>query len=574
MMKQNRRWAAGMLALSLWGSSALAATPPACAIHLRDATPQLGIGFRHVHGGNGQKYLAEFMVAGLALFDYDGDGLTDIYFLNGAPLPGTSAASPPRNALYRNNGDWTFTDVTERAGVGDRGHALGVVVGDYDHDGDPDLFLNNFGPNVCYRNEGDGTFSDVTQQLQLAGGGHFGAGTCFLDIEGDGDLDLYVANYVAFSYARHAQLMPTAFPYPPGPMDFPPLPDTLYRNNGDGSFRDASLDSGIGKIAGPTMGVICGDWDDDGDTDIFACNDAAANFHFVNDGRGHFHESGVLSGLAYNLHGHANGSMGAECGDVDRDGRLDLFMTDYTGEMPVLYRNAGDGFFDDVTSSARLGRAAYTHTKWGSGLVDFDNDGDRDLFIACGHFLDNIREIDDTTDYRVPNILMQNMGDGTFRDVSAVCGDGLAVVDSSRGVGFDDLDNDGRVDGVILNTNSQPTILCNDSPPGRHWLQIGLRGVRSNRDGVGARVRVVAGDLIQVAEVHAGRGYQSHHGARLQFGLGDRARVDRIEVRWVGGGVDVFHDLTADQRLVLVEGSGASGRAAQTTGEQQRQDGR
>lgn len=574
MTKRKGRWAAGLLAVSLWASSALAEPRPECTIRISDATRQTGIRFRHVHGGNGQKYLAEFMVAGLALFDYDGDGLTDIYFLNGAPLPGTTTASPPRNALYRNNGDWSFSDVTESAGVGDPGHALGVVVGDYDHDGDADLFVNNFGPNVCYRNEGDGTFCDVTQQLQLAGGGHFGAGTCFLDLEGDGDLDLYVANYVAFSYARHAQLMPTAFPYPPGPMDFPPIPDTLYRNNGDGSFRDASLDSGIGKLAGPTMGVICGDWDDDGDTDIFVCNDAAANFHFVNDGRGHFHESGVLSGLAYNLHGHANGSMGAECGDVDRDGRLDLFMTDYTGEMPVLYRNAGDGFFDDVTSSARLGRAAYTHTKWGSGLVDFDNDGDRDLFIACGHFLDNIREIDDTTDYRVPNILMQNAGDGTFRDVSAVCGDGLAVVDSSRGAGFDDLDNDGRVDGVILNTNSQPTILRNDSPPGRHWLQIGLRGVRSNRDGVGARVRVVAGDLMQVAEVHAGRGYQSHHGSRLQFGLGDRARVDRIEVRWVGGDVDVFHDLAADRQLILVEDSGVSGRAVQTTGEQQRQDGR
>lgn len=570
MTRRSRRWTAGVLALSLGTAFALAADPPAGTIQLRDITSRTGIRFRHVHGGNGQQYLAEFMVAGLALFDYDGDGLTDIYFLNGAPLRGTTMTSPPRNALYRNNGDWTFTDVTERAGVGDRGHGLGVVVGDYDHDGDLDLFLNNFGPNVFYRNEGDGTFSDVTRQLQLEGGGHFGAGACFLDLEGDGDLDLYVANYVAFSYARHAQLMPTAFPYPPGPMDFPPVPDTLFRNNGDGSFSDASVASGIGTLAGPSMGVICGDWDDDGDTDIFVCNDAAANFHFVNDGRGHFQESGVLSGLAYNLHGHANGSMGAECGDVDLDGRLDLFMTDYTGEMPVLYRNAGGGFFDDVTSSARLGRAAYTHTKWGSGLVDFDNDGDLDLFIACGHFLDNIREIDDTTDYRVPNILMQNAGDGTFQDVSAVCGDGLAVVDSSRGAGFDDLDNDGRVDGVILNANSQPTILRNDSAPGQHWLQVSLRGVHSNRDGVGARVRVAAGDRVQVAEVHAGRGYQSHHGTRLQFGLGASDRVDRIEVRWIGGQVDVFRDLAADQRWILIEGSGASGRAVPIAAEMRR----
>lgn len=556
-------WAGGLLVLLLLSSASPAASSPACSIRLTDVTPQSHIAFRHFHGGQGQKYLPEFMVAGLALFDYDGDGLIDIYFLNGAPLRGTAVAAPPRNALYRNNGDWTFTDVTTSAGVGDLGHALGVVAGDYDNDGDQDLYINNFGPNVVYRNEGDGTFTDITRQLQVDCGDHFGAGTCLLDIEGDGDLDLYVGRYVAFSYARHAKLIGTAFPYPPGPMDFPPLPDVLFRNNGDGSFTDASTSSGIGAVAGPTMGVLCGDFDEDGDTDVFVCNDAAANFHFQNDGRGKFREVGVLTGLAYNLHGHANGSMGAECGDVDLDGHLDLFMTDYTGEMPVLYRNAGGGFFDDVTNSARLGRAAFTHTKWGSGLVDFDNDGDRDLFIACGHFLENIREIDDTTDYRVPNILMMNAGDGTFLDVSARCGDGLAVVDSSRGVGFDDLDNDGDTDGLILNANSRPTILRNESEPRQHWLEICLRGVRSNRDGVGARVRVVAGGLVQVAEVHAGRGYQSHHGTQLHFGLGDRVRVERVEVRWVGGGVDVLTDLAADRRLVLVEGTSARGLAAE-----------
>ena len=560
MMKQYGRWAGGMLVLSLLSLCGRAATPPACPIRMADVTTQTGITFRHFHGGSGQKYLAEFMVAGLALFDYDGDGLIDIYFLNGAPLKGTTVSTPPRNALYRNNGDWTFTDVTRDAGVGDTGHALGVVAGDYDNDGDQDLYVNNFGPNVFYRNEGDGTFTDITRPLQVDCGDHFGAGTCFLDIEGDGDLDLYVAKYVAFTYARHAELIVNAFPYPPGPMDFPPVPDVLFRNNGDGSFTDISASSGIGSVAGPSMGVICGDFDEDGDTDIFVCNDAAANFHFQNDGRGNFREVGVLTGLAYNLHGRPNGNMGAECGDYDLDGRLDLFVTDYTGEMPVLYRNAGGGFFDDNTSSARLGRTAFIHTKWGSGLVDFDNDGDRDLFIACGHFLENIREIDDTTDYRVPNILLMNAGDGTFLDVSGRCGDGLAVVESSRGVGFDDLDNDGDADGVVLNANSRPTILRNESEPRRHWLEICLRGVRSNRDGVGARVRVVAGGLVQVAEVHAGRGYQSHHGTQLHFGLRDRVRVERVEVRWVGGGVDVYTDLAADQQLVLTEGTGQSGQ--------------
>jgi hypothetical protein len=496
------------------------------------------------------------MVAGVALLDYDGDGWIDIYFLNGAPLRGTTTTSVARNALFRNLRDGTFADVTVAAGVGDLGHGLGVAAGDYDNDGDSDLYINNFGLNVMYRNNGDGTFSEATGEAGVTNGDKFGAGTCFLDSDGDGDLDLYVANYVGFTYARHDLLIVDAFPYPPGPGDYPPLADTLFRNEGDGSFTDASQWSGIASVAGPSMGTVCGDFDDDGDTDVFVCNDGRANFLFQNDGSGRFDEVAVLSGLAYDLHGNENGSMGADCGDFDNDGRLDLFMTDYTAEMPVLYKNLGGGFFEDATIATRAGSEVFPHTNWGSGLVDFDNDGDRDLFIACGHFLDNIRDIDDRTAYDNRNCLLMNTGDNRFVDVSDQCGDALAVVASSRGTGFDDLDNDGDVDGVVLNANAQSTILRNESDTDHHWLQIRLVGVTSNRDGVGARVRVTVGDLVQIAQVHSGRGYQSHFGTRLYFGLGGQDRVDRIEVHWTGGDTDIFTDLSGDQLVVLIQGAG------------------
>ncbi|MCH5373313.1 MAG: VCBS repeat-containing protein, partial [Planctomycetes bacterium] len=389
------------LALCLTPAMIRAASPPPCAIRLLDVTARSGIAFQHTDGGSGRQYIFELMVGGLALLDYDGDGLVDIYFLNGAPSRGQAVATVPRNALYRNNGDGTFTDVTRQAGVGDPGHGLGVTAGDYDNDGDPDLYVNNFGPNVFYRNEGDGTFSDITASTGVACGDKVGAGACFLDVDGDGDLDLYAANYVDFDFRRHDVRAAASFPYPPGPKDYPPVPDSLFRNDGNGGFTDISHSSGIGSLAGPSMGMICLDYDSDGDTDIFVCNDGTANFLFRNDGVGNFAEEGLLAGLAYNLRGDSNGSMGADCGDYDNDGLLDLFMTDYTSESPVLYHGLPGGFFEDVTNAAGAGAAVHPHTNWGAGFVDFDNDGDRDLFIACGHFLSNIPEIDQRTGYRV-----------------------------------------------------------------------------------------------------------------------------------------------------------------------------
>ena len=524
-----------------------------CPIQLSDATKQTGITFKHTDGSSGEYYIMETVSAGLALFDYDGDGDVDIYFLNGAPLPGKRPGVAPRNALYRNDGQWIFTDVTEAAGVGDTGYGLGVAVADYDNDGDPDIYLNNHGPNVLYRNNADGTFADVTKEAGVGNGHKVGAGVCFLDMEGDGDLDLYVANYLAFSNDTHAKVQALTKLMYAIPRYYQPVPDTLYRNNGNGTFTDVSAERGVGTQAGWGMGMVCGDYDSDGDTDVFVANDVSVNHLFQNDGRGHFEEVGLLAGVAYDGSGLEQGGMGVDCGDYDNDGWLDFYLTNYQNEQATLYKNLGDEMFEDVTFATGAGAGTRNNVTWGNSFVDFDNDGRRDIFVACGHLQDKIEQFDDVSTYHQRNILLRNTGSGKFVDVSDECGDGLKVNLSSRGAGFDDLDNDGDIDVVILNSRREPTLLRNDSAHDNHWLQVRLRGVKTNRDGVGARVRVVAGDLTQIDEVHSGRGYQSHYGTRLHFGLGKRDRVDRVEVRWVGGGVDTANDVAADQILTVIE---------------------
>ncbi len=536
----------------VWALLAAAASAQ-CPIQLRDVTDRCGITFQHTDGSSGAHYIMETVCAGLALFDYDGDGNTDVYFLNGAPLPGAKADVPPVNSLYRNEGNWKFSDVTARSGLGDRGYALGVAVGDYDNDGDADVYLNNFGPNVLYRNNGDGTFTDVTRAASVGNANRVGAGACFLDMDSDGDLDLYVANYLQFSYQQHIPGTLKGVAMYTGPNHYPPDPDTLYRNNGDGTFTDVSAESGVGAHAGWGMGIVCADYDNDGDTDVFIGNDVSENYLFENDGTGKFEQMGLMSGTAYDLGGNAQGSMGAECADYDHDGRLDFLVTSYQRQLATLYKNLGDGLFEDVTRLTGAGTGTFPHVTWGVGLPDLDNDGDRDAFIACGHLQDAVEQFDGTASYLVRNIVLMNTGNGRFVDVSDRCGDGLAVKLSSRGAGFDDLDNDGDLDVVVLNSRRGPTILRNESPARNHWLEVRLRGTRGNRDGVGARVTVIAGDLTQIDEVHSGRGYQSHYGTRLHFGLGHRDRVDRVEVRWIGRGVDVVENVRADQLLTITE---------------------
>jgi hypothetical protein len=523
------------------------------AIQLTDVTQATGISFQHDDGSDGRRFIVESVAGGLALFDYDGDGLVDIYFLSGAPHPGFQRAKPPQNKLYRNLGNWRFQDVTDSAGVGDTGFGLGVAVADFDNDGHADMYVNNFGPNVLYHNNGDGSFTDVTRQAGVDAGTKLGAAACFLDMNGNGNVDLFVANYVQFSYETHVSRTTDGFPMYPGPKDFNPEPDMLFRNDGNGHFTDVSQASGIASHAGTGMGAVCADFDRDRDTDIYVMNDVAGNFLYENDGNGHFEDVGLFTGLAYNVHGHELGSMGVDCGDFDNDGWMDFFMTAYADELPVLYRNLGDQFFEDATLETGAGAGSKPLVQWGTGFADFDNNGTRDLFIASGHIQDNIDSYSSQHSYKVPNLLLRNDGPGRFTDISHQAGDGLMVKKSSRGSAFADLDNDGRMDVVVLNSRESATILRNETSQPGHWIQVLLHGTSANRDGIGAQVFVDAGDLKQVAEVHSGRGYQSHWGRRLHFGLGENRQVDRIEVRWIGGGTNIVEKIDADQCVHIVE---------------------
>ena len=543
-----------MLALALF--TPLLSAFAASTIRLTDVTEHTKIAFKHTDGSSGKYYIVETVSAGLALFDYDNDGDVDIYFLNGAPLRGTTPDKPPTNAMYRNDGSWKFTDVTEQSSLGDTGYGLGVAVADYDNDGDQDVYLNNYGPNVLYRNNGDGTFTDITQAAGLANGFQVGAGANFLDVDKDGDLDLFVANYLEFSYDAHVIKTTKGVPVYANPRFYKPVSDNLFRNNGDGTFTDVTEDSGIAQHLGWGMGSVCCDFDADGDTDIFVANDVAENFLFVNDGAGKFEEMALARGTAYDLTGNSQGSMGVDCGDYDNDGWMDFYMTTFQAQLTALYRNMGDGIFEDVSLLTNAASGTYPNVTWGNSIVDFDNDGDRDIFVACGHLQDNIELYDDTSKYYEKNILLMNTGDGKFINVSEESGSGMQIELSSRGAGFDDLDNDGDVDVVILNSRREPTILRNDSPQQGHWLQIRIRGTKTNRDGVGARIKLHAGELTLIDEVHSGRGYQSHYGSRLYFGLGDHEAVDRIEVNWIGGGADVFKNVAADRLITLTEGTG------------------
>ncbi len=525
-------------------------------IALEDVSGRVGINFRHTDGSSGRRYILEPMSAGLALFDYDGDGRIDIYFLNGAPLPGYESSTTPRNALWRNNGDGTFTDVTERAGVGDTGFGLGVAVADYDNDGHPDVFLNNYGRNVLYHNNGDGTFEDVTAKAGVAGRDDcVGAGAIFLDIEGDGDLDLYVGNYLRFDPSMNVERMVDGMRHYPSPRDYLPIPDSLFRNDGDGKFTDISVESGIAAVAGTAMGMIAADIDGDGDTDVFVLNDVAENFLFVNDGGGRFEERAVETGLAYNAQGEENASMGVDAADYDHDGWIDFYMTAYEDELTILYKNLGGGFFEDVTRLTDAGQGTYFHVNWGVCWADFDNDGNPDVFVANGHTEDNAEFRRPATAWRVANLLLRNTGDGKFVDVSSQAGSGMRPVFASRGAAVADLDNDGDLDLVILNSRETPTIVRNDTRNNNHWVQILLEGKTANRDGVGSQVKVITGELIQLQERHAGRGYQSHWGDRLHFGLGKHSKIDRVEVRWMGGTTEVYDNLPVDRFILLRQGS-------------------
>jgi hypothetical protein len=522
-----------------------------------DVTAQAGIRFRHVHGGSGTKYMVETMGSGVCWTDHDRDGRPDLYLVNGAALPGFSPAEPPRSTLYRNNGDGTFSDVTDRARVGGTGYGMGCAAGDIDNDGDLDLYVTQIGPNVMYRNNGDGTFTDVSRRSG-ADDSRWAASSAFGDYDADGDLDLYVANYLDFSLEKNVfcgdwrrGLITYCHP-----NRYQAVPHVLYRNRGDGTFEDVTREAGVLRRDGKGMGVVWGDYDDDGDLDLYVANDSTPNFLFMNNGDGTFRDATDSAGAALSGEGRAQAGMGVDAADYDADGDLDLFVTNLDLENNALYRNLGGGTFEDWSFPSGVGDPGFPLVGFGTSFLDYDNDADPDLFVGNGHIVDDIREYNPSQSYEQPSLLFENLG-GRFREVSALHGAALSVPGVARGVALADFDADGDLDVAVSESNRPARLLRNDGGSRLSWLRVALRGKRSNRDGIGARITVSAGGRPQMQELRSGTSYCSQHELVLHFGLGEKETFDWIEARWPSGVRERFPGGAARRLVQLREGKGS-----------------
>ncbi len=525
----------------------LAAEPP--SLRLTDMTLQSGIRFVHTIGDDKMTNIVEATGVGCALLDYDGDGWLDIYLVNGIHLDGVSDPSfvgqeSLRNAtdrLYRNRGDWTFEEVTEKAGILPGGYGMGVTVGDYDNDGRRDLYVTNYGANRLYHALPNGTFEEVGAHAAV-NDDHFGVGCAFFDYDGDSLLDLYVGNYLDYDATV---TVPTSFP---GPTAYRGQVNLLLRNDGKGVFQDITKEAGLAEYPGHTMGVGIFDVNDDGQWDLFVANDAMENFFFVNQGNGKFEENAPLANVAYGANGDARGAMGAEIGDVDGDGRFDLYVPDFT--HTCLYMNQGDGFFEDQAQRAGIAIVCGHYVSWGAALVDLDLDTDLDIYVANGDARQLVGH---------PDLVFLNNGQGSFAEVSRKCG--LAEVKPlvSRGVATGDLDNDGDMDLVVVNLNASPVLLRNDTPhAGRHWLMIELEGRAGhcNRDAIGAIVECripdgQGGQQTLLRQRCSSGSYMCVHDQRLHFGLGQAAEVPELVVRWPDGQRQTLRNVKADQLLKI-----------------------
>ncbi len=511
-------------------------------------------------GERSNRYLLETTGCGVAVFDYDNDGRLDIFLVNGTTLEGFPKGAEPTSHLYRNKGDGTFEDVTARAGVGAHGWGQGAATGDYDNDGDEDLFVTYYGQNRLYRNNGDGTFAEMTERAGLKSTRlRWGTGTAFIDYDRDGRLDLFVANYIDLDLAT----APTpdsglcrykGVPVACGPPGLPGGKNALYRNKGDGMFEDVSERAGILKANGTYgLGVSTLDFDDDGWTDVYVANDSNPSALYRNNRDGTFTDLGVRAGCAYSQDGKPQAGMGVGIGDYDRNGTLDLVKTNFAGDTSTLYANLGNGFCEDKTFASGLG----TNTRWlgwGAGFVDLDNDGWLDIFLTNGHVYPEVSQIRTEAAYQQRKVVYRNMANGRFVDVTERLGPPASTPKAGRGTAFGDIDNDGDIDIVVNNVHDAPDLFRTDTRAGNRWLLVKLVGTTSNRSAIGARVRAVIGDVTLVQEVRGGGSYISQNDLRVHFGLGAAKQVDRLEVRWPNGLEEVWENVESNQVLTLREG--------------------
>ena len=529
-------------------------------VRFDNVAAKIGVTFKHENGASPDKPLPETMAGGAVIFDYNNDGWPDLFFVNGGSFVDKQVAAAARHRLYRNTGDGKFVDVTESSGIGISGFGMGGCAADYDNDGWTDLYVTAVGGNKLYHNNGDGTFTDVTRGAGVAAG-MWSASCAFGDIDNDGDVDLYVARYVNFSNdnKKVCMLFKDVRSYC-HPNVYSSVPDLLYRNNGDGTFTDVSRESGIGLVAGNGLGVVFGDYDDDGWIDIYVANDSTPNFLFHNKGKGVFEEVGLWTGTAVSFDGKPLAGMGTDMGDMNGDGLLDIFVTNLDGQTHSLYKNLGRGLFADVTFASGVGEATLPYVGFGAAFFDYDNDGDLDLAVANGDVIDNVKLLRDSSSYEQLNLLLRNDGTGKFTSVGPVSGPGFALKKASRALAVGDLDNDGDLDIVVSNVGETADVLRNDGGNRGNSILVRTVGSRSNRDGIGARLKLAVGGKILVRDVKAGSSYLAQNDLRVHFGLGNAPKADRLEIRWPSGAVDTIEGIEANQILTVREGSGVTAR--------------
>jgi hypothetical protein len=525
-------------------------------IRFVNRAPQSGLKFVLQNGTTEDKPIVDSILGGVALLDYDNDGYLDIFFTNGATLPGLKKTDPSfYNRLYHNNHDGTFTDVTDRAGIGGAGYSIGVAAADFDNDGWTDLYVTGINQNTLYHNNGNGTFTDVTEHARVSGISNgkkmLSVSAAWIDYDNDGRLDLFVTNYLDWTPQNSKVCGPVGKRLSCPPSMYAGEANILYHNNGDGTFTDVSKEMGVANQIGKGMGVAIADYDGDGWMDIFVANDNERNFLFRNRGGKRFDELGVEASVAYNDDGVPVSSMGVDFRDWSNDGHPSLFVTALGGETFPLFRNDGSGLFHVDTYGAKIGFPSSQMSGWGAGTYDFDNDGYKDLFSANSHVSENAN-LDPQQHYRQPNAVFRNLKNGTFANVSVSAG--LTAAAAHRGCAFGDLNNDGKVDVVVSAIGSPAELLYNTSPAAHHWVAIQTIGVKSNRDGIGTRIKVTsASGLVQYNHVTTAGSYASSSDKRVAFGLGSDPFIKEIELRWPSGTIQVLHNVKANQILKVTE---------------------